>query len=285
MDEITWGIPIAADLFLAGLGAGSLCFGVITSRKRGPGWESCSRMASVLAPLAVAAGLCLLIVDLRNRPRFWMTMTVFNWASPMSIGVWLLSAFVVVSTLFAFFAAPNVRKLFPLIRDLSFWNQSGWKNRLGIIGMLLALGISVYTGVLLSVSSVPLWRNPSLPFLFVVSAISTGFAGGAMLGMLSANGNMAGLEEPLLFLQRSYRVLLPLYLLAALAFLFSAFSGKITQNLLGWFGTVAIGIFVPLMLVMKRTGMGLFRSWLLFGCVLIGGFLLRVVVILTGQQS
>jgi formate-dependent nitrite reductase membrane component NrfD len=44
-----------------------------------------------------------------------------------------------------------------------------------IVGIVLAVGTALYTGVLLSVvQAVPLWSTPVLPILFLVSALSTG---------------------------------------------------------------------------------------------------------------
>ena len=43
------------------------------------------------------------------------------------------------------------------------------------VGIPLAIGTAIYTGVLLSmVKAVPLWNTPVLPALFLVSAVSTG---------------------------------------------------------------------------------------------------------------
>ena len=163
MHEITWEMPVAVDLFFAGLGAGSFCLGAMTSGRKGAGWEACSRMSSLLAPVSIVLGLSMLILDLRNKPRFWMTLTVFNAHSPMSIGVWLLSAFFLVSLVFALYGMPSIRQRIPWIGKLGIWSRSGWKNGLSGAGILLALGVMVYTGVLLAASSVPLWRNLSLP--------------------------------------------------------------------------------------------------------------------------
>lgn len=298
MNEITWGIPVAVDLFFAGLGAGSFCLGAIASRKKGPGWEACSRMASLLAPLAIVIGLSMLILDLRNKPRFWMTLKVFNANSPMSVGVWLLSIFFLVSVLFALYGLPaSSRQKIMWIGKLSVLSRSEWKDKLGIIGVLLALGVSVYTGVLLSVSIFPLWRNPSIPLLFLLSAMSTGFAGGTTMGMLSLRKrNLDAMEEPLLFIRRSYRIILPFYLLTALVYVFSLFVSSTSRicaisliagwiGLVWWAGVVGTGIVVPLILVMKKEGIKIRQAWFLFSCLLIGGFLLRVVLILAGQSS
>jgi polysulfide reductase chain C len=298
MNEITWEIPVAIDLFFAGLGAGSFCLGAIAAREKGPGWEACSRMASMLAPLSILIGLSMLILDLRNKTRFWMTLRVLNVNSPMSIGVWLLSAFFLVSFVFALSELPvSSRQRIPWIGKLSIWNRSAWKNTLGIIGILLALGVSVYTGVLLLVSVVPIWRNLSLPLLLFLSAISTGFAGGTILGMLSLRKrNFNAMEEPLRFIGRSYRIILPFYLLMALVFVLTLVISSVSESdaihfitgwngLIWWAGVVGLGIVVPLILVMKREGIKIRQAWFLFSCVLIGGFLLRMVLILAGQKS
>ena len=285
MSEVTWGIPVAVDLFFAGLGAGSFCFGVLASRRRGAGWEACSRLASFLAPLSIVIGLSMLILDLRNRPRFWMTLTVFNLHSPMSWGVWLLTAFFLISVVFAFYQLdPTIRLRIPWIGGWPLWNRPEWKNRIAFLGLLLALGVATYTGVLLSASSVPLWRNLSLPFLFVLSALCTGFAGGAILGMLSLRKSELGtMREPFQFVKRSYRVLLPVYLAVGLFFAFSARPNTTGRGFIWWLATLALGIVVPLILVLGRKDLSTRRASLLFGCLLIGGFLLRTVLILAGQ--
>jgi polysulfide reductase chain C len=222
MNEITWGIPVAVYLFFAGLGAGSFCLGTIASKRTGQGWEACSQMAFLLTPFAIGIGLLILIFDLGYKSRFWMTLTVLNITSPMSMGVWLLSAFFLVSVFSALFWLPSAtRQRIPWIGSSVVWNRPGWRNALSAIGIPLALGVSVYTGVLLSSTVIPLWRSLSLPLLFFLSALSLGIEGGAILGIMSLRkSNPGAMKEPLRFLKRSYRVILPLYLLIAVIFIF-----------------------------------------------------------------
>jgi formate-dependent nitrite reductase membrane component NrfD len=297
MHEITWEMPVAVDLFFAGLGAGSFCFGAVTARREGAGWEACSRMSSILAPIAIVIGLSMLILDLRNKPRFWMTLTVFNVHSPMSIGVWLLSAFFLASFLFALYGLPSVRQRIPWIGKLRIWSRSDWKDRLGWTGVLFALGVMAYTGVLLSATSIPLWRNLNLPFLFVLSALSAGFAGGALSGMLSLEKEYwEAMTEPLRFLRRSFRILLPFYLVMTLSFSFSLLLSSDSKSaaiflmtgwngFLWWAGVVGIGIVVPLIFVLNSKELKTRQACLVFTCVLIGGFLMRMVLMLAGQRS
>jgi formate-dependent nitrite reductase membrane component NrfD len=297
MGEITWGTLVVLYLFFAGLGAGSFCLGAIASKGRGHGWEACSRMGFLLAPCAIAAGLLILIFDLRYPARFWRTLTVLNIVSPMSVGVWLLSAFFVVSVLSAIFRLPaHGRRSVPWIGTLAFWDRTKWKNRLGVIGIPLALGVSVYTGVLLSATVIPIWRSVSLPLLFFLSALSLGIEGGAILGMASLRKtNLDAMKEPLQFLKRSYRIILPLYLCAAVAFILiltlsSASRGDVLDLITGWsgliwwIGVVGIGILLPLILVMKNREQ-VRHAWLFSSCLLLGDFLLRLVLILAGQGA
>jgi polysulfide reductase chain C len=297
MREIAWGMPVVVYLFLAGLGAGGFCFGMIASKRSGPGWESCSRMAFLMSPVAIFVGLLMLIFDLRYKVRFWRTLTVLNVHSPMSVGVWLLSAFFLASVLSAMFWLPaSVRNRIPWIGSWSGWNSPQWRKRFGLLGMPLALGVSVYTGVLLSATIVPLWRNLSLPLFFFISALSLGIEGGAIFGMMSLkNGESKAMEEPLRFLRRSYRVILPLYFCAAIFFLgFLAFSASrevfvrfITgwSGLIWWVGVVGVGILLPMILAMRKSKTSMHHVWFFSGCLLLGDFLLRFVLIMAGQGA
>jgi formate-dependent nitrite reductase membrane component NrfD len=161
----------------------------------------------------------------------------------------------------------------------------------------LALGVSVYTGVLLLVSIIPLWRNLSLPLLLFLSALSTGFAAGMILTMLSLRKrNPDAIEEPLRFIRHSYRTILPLHLLMVLVFVFSLALSSFSRTnaihlitgwsgLIWWAGVIGLGIVVPLIFVMRGEGIKVRHYWFLFGCILIGGFLLRIVLVLAGQGA
>lgn len=298
MGEMTWGVPIVVDLFFTGIGGGSFCLGTIASKRRGEGWNVFSRMASFLTPLAILLGLSMLMIDLGYRARFWITLTKFNLNSPMSIGVWLLSVFLLISIFFAIYWVPaHVRKRIPWFGTLSIWNRLGYRDRLGVVGIPLALGVSAYTGVLLSVSTVPLWRSVILPLLSLLSALSTGFAAGAILGIVCLfKRDLEAIEEPLRFLRQSYRIILPIYLLTALSHvvLLAVAPSSRTEvihfmrgwsALLWWFGFIGIGIVFPMAIVMSKRAIKISIAWFFFGSLLIGGFLFRLVLVLSGQGA
>ena len=96
--EPIWGAPIAWYLFLAGLGGGAY----ITSaflRWRHPEAQGMRRAGHFIAPVAVAIGLVLLMVDaeagLHNPLRFALLLT--NFGSVMTWGVVFLSVFMVIA--------------------------------------------------------------------------------------------------------------------------------------------------------------------------------------------
>lgn len=297
MSEITWGMPVVLDLFFAGLAAGAFCFAVLTSRKAGESFQACARTAAILAPLSVGFGLCMLILDLRSKTRFWFTMTVFNGDSPMSLGVWLLTLFSIIAALYAMFWIPApVRERLPVIGKWPLWTEQKCRAALGIAGVPVALAVSIYTGVLLSATSVPLWRNLALPALFCFSSMATGFAAGLLLALLFSPGKRQEIiTGPFRWLQGSYRVLLPAYLLAVLAYVLLFFTPGMGQKdilplitgwngFLWWFGVVGVGILFPLFLNQRKAKASLSRIFVVLGALLAGGLLLRLVLVFIGQE-
>ena len=118
-----------------------------------------------------------------------------------------------------------------------------------------------------------------------------------MVGMVSlARTNPEAMAGPLHFLKQSYRVILPFFMLVALVFVLSlaiapesrmAVLGLMTgwSGLVWWVGAIGLGIAFPLLLVLGKGGMQVHRAWYLFSSLLVGGFLLRLVLILSGQEA
>jgi formate-dependent nitrite reductase membrane component NrfD len=108
---------------------------------------------------AVSAGL--LIHDLGRPSRFLNMLRVFRITSPMSMGSWILSGFSTAA------GAAAVLPLMPfgagLFRPVA--------NLCGVLAGVLGLGLSGYTGVLISQSAVPIWHQAyrTTPMLFLAS--------------------------------------------------------------------------------------------------------------------
>lgn len=298
MHEITWAMPVVLDLFFAGLAAGAFCFAVLASRRGGEGFPASARAAAFLAPVSVGFGLSMLILDLRYKTRFWFTMTVFNPDSPMSLGVWLLTVFSLIAAVYAIFWLPaGLRERLPVIGSWPVWSRQPLRDALGLAGTPIALLVSIYTGVLLSATSIPLWRNPALPALFCLSSMATGFAAGLLSALLfSPAERQAIIAGPFRWLRASFRVLLPAYLLAALAYVLLFIVSETRRadviplitgstGLIWWVGVVGVGMLAPLVVGFRKVKASPATAYAALGALLVGGFLLRFVLVFTGQEQ
>jgi formate-dependent nitrite reductase membrane component NrfD len=92
-------------------------------------------------------------------------------SSPMNLGTWALLVHSGFATLLAAEALAEHDRL-PVANDLA---QRLPSRALGAAGMLPALTLGGYTGVLLGTTSVPLWStSPMLGGLFMASGVATG---------------------------------------------------------------------------------------------------------------
>ena len=169
---MAWSAPIWFDLWLAGMAGGAYFAAFLADRFTGGGNRQLLRLATYVGiPLAVI-GVLLLIVDLGQPIRFWHLLTIFRVTSPMSMGTWILLAWVAIAVVLVILwwverllteeVARNLRRLSALLAG---------------INVIFAVLLITYTGVLLAVSSQSLWVGTILlPALFVASAISTGVA-------------------------------------------------------------------------------------------------------------
>jgi formate-dependent nitrite reductase membrane component NrfD len=205
---------------------------------------------------------------------------------PMSVGSWGLMLF----GLFAFLAAlaalseerPDVRLLQSApVRAL---RRPGPSAAIAVLGSIFGLFIAGYTGVLLAVTNRPIWADSHLlGLLFLVSGASTGAAALILLAMGRRAGHPASLDWLAWFDKRA----LVLELLVLILFLVSL--GSVARVFLSWWGLVLVlgvmgfGILAPLLLE-RRPGLHA-PSRLAQGAslVLLGGFLLRVVVLLSSD--
>jgi len=184
MHEISWGLPVIAYLFLAGVGAGAVVVSAsVLLRKGGFGASrfAVARLGALIGPAPVLLGTFLIIFELGQPFRAMNLFKLIN-LSPMSIGSWLLSVFIVFSLLYALtfvppWAGPGDR-LAPLRRALAW------------ICIPMGFGVAIYTGVMLgAMPARPLWNSPILAGLFVLSALSSGVASIILLGVFFKNSS------------------------------------------------------------------------------------------------
>ena len=236
----------------------------------------------------------LLTVDLNRPERFWHMLIQSNtglpmfksWV-PMSVGSWGLLLFSLFASLGALGALSEEGRGPRLLQSGPVRALRGRRASvvIAVLGSIFGLFLAGYTGVLLAVTNRPIWADSTLlGLLFLVSGASTGAATLILLGIWRRAGHPASLDWLDWF---DKRVIL-IELLVLIVFLVSL--GSVARVFLSWWGValllgvVGIGILGPLLLGRKGdagTRPHLVRS---AAMVLLGGFLLRVVVLLSSAD-
>jgi formate-dependent nitrite reductase membrane component NrfD len=231
----------------------------------------------------------ILIVDLDVPTRFWHMMIqnhtgrlMFKWWSPMSVGVWGLLVFGLFAALASLGALVEEGRVH--WRPLRVLTRP-WVTIIGALGgMVGGLFLAGYTGVLLGVSNRPIWADSSwLGVLFLISGVSTSAAALILL----ARWRRLELPRTIAWLVRFDRILLVLELVVIIAFVVSL--GPVARALMNaWgvllvVGVVGAGILAPLRLEWRRSAAGSHYVTRAAALVLVGGFLLRVVVLLSSE--
>jgi len=307
---MTWEWQTAVYLWVAGIAGGAYLASFLVARFSGRHKELV-RLATYLGVPLVLLGVLLLVFDLGKpvrawhlflglRPSSWQVVSgtgvasvrgfppnvPFYPASPMSLGSWILLLFSAIGV---------------VMMVLWFAENAGTTKRAGLLGriaselrplapvagalswvmLILAVLLIAYTGVLLSATSRPLWAGALLlPALFVVSAIATGTA------LLLLTQALRGREIPHEF-GRAAAILAIFEMVALAAFLLTVPAGILVTGSLSlwfWIGVVVVGLLVPFGLElwsMRKMMRALVVASTL--CVLLGGLVLRTVVVIGGQ--
>jgi polysulfide reductase chain C len=281
-----WGLPVALDLFFAGLGAGLFLVAVMADLFGGERYRGVRRVGGVLAPWPVLLGVLLLVVDLGNPQRFWEFVLragpgflIFRPSSVMSWGTWLLVIFSIVSL--AYCALSLVR--------WPFEGDEKVRRAIGVVGLPFGLLVTIYTGVLIAGTAIPLWDTPMLPVLFVCSALLAGLAAAMMvLGLRPSLGLSATNESVMNSLAKAQSVLSVVVLALALVYV-GVVAGRDggaahAASALWWVFVVVLGLVVPLVFGLVRSKVKVaLATPAVAGLAVLGAFFLRYTILMNGQ--
>jgi formate-dependent nitrite reductase membrane component NrfD len=322
MNEIPFGLLIVVYLFLGGMSAGLFfvsAIGTVLHRRGDLATERLARTGALLAPWPVSLGSFVLIFDLGQKLRFYELFLIVRWDSPMSLGSWLLIFFVTVSMVYcwAWLSDPMIdwaaARLPARIRSLSLVSSLlrvlAWRGRtklalpLALVGAPAAIGVGVYTGVLLGViQGRPLWNVSLLAQMFLFSALSSGCAL-LVLALALQRKAFAEREARLLFGVDIAFILLELFVVLpyiAHGALFPLAARQTLGPILGgpftaafWLLFLAFGMLLPLGIELYEMKPGALdrpafhSNRLLAGAsaalVLFGGLMLRYIFVFGGQ--
>jgi protein NrfD len=294
-----WQWYIVFYFFIGGLAGGCYFLATLIDYVGRDEDRTLARLGYYVAfPCVLVSGL-LLTIDLSRPLRFWHMLfenntlqPMFKPYSPMSLGSWALLFFGFFSLLsFMIALAEEDRLRWPAFRRLQ-WPALRSVRAAPILGRVIAffggvagLFIAGYTGVLLAVTNRPIWSDtPLLGMLFIVSAASTS---AALMLLLAQRYGWRGLPG-VAALERMDGIVLALELLVLIAVMVSL--GSALQawlnawGLLLVVGVIILGLIVPLVLSWRHRRLSEPSLVMAATLVLIGGFLLRVVVIFSSEM-
>lgn len=296
--EIAWGGMIAVYLFLAGIAAGAFLTAALTDLfgKNRP--AKLIRAGAYIPPIAIVVGLLLLVFDLGRPLSFWKLIFNVNFSSVMSLGTFIISIFTAVALVYAYliwtWPVAQARGIQITVagveaaaaREVPASGLQALRKPVAVVGSLLAFGTATYTGFLLSaVSTNTFWSVPFLgisgvpflPFLFLVSAISTGLAA-TLIGAIDCSDLTLYKKVDIVLLAIEILLLIILYTSVSSAF----FQGGLAN--LFWIGVVVIGLLLPLILAIYGVSKHKNLVVPVCGMVVVGGLALRYFVVYAGQM-
>jgi formate-dependent nitrite reductase membrane component NrfD len=293
-----WQWYIILYFFFGGLAGGCYFLAALIDLFGRPEDRPLARLGYYVAfPLVILCGL-LLIVDLNQPLRFWHMLIqrntlqpMFKAWSPMSSGSWALLTFGLFSFLSFVAALADDDRRWPTFNRWGIpWHSLRVVGGASVLGRMIAvLGgiagfyVAGYTGVLLAATNRPIWSDtPLLGMLFTVSAASTS---AALLVLLAKRNRwtLSGINA--LHRMDDWVLLLELIVLAAVMISL----GPVLRAWLNAWGAllvvvVAFGLVAPLVLSWRGRRIHSVNLTLASMLVLIGGFLLRVLIVMSSES-
>ena len=285
-----WGWEIEWYFFIGGIASGAAILAALGDVVGDPGDAPVVRLGRYAATLGGAISGALLVADLGRPERFLAMLRIVKFKSPMSVGVYALSAF---STFSAMMTARQAKADGWLPFD-----PFGFVPRLplDLAWAAAAALLGSYTGVLISATAIPVWfiGHRHIPAIFVCSATSTACAFALAVLTLVPGTKATALRklERLEIVAASLELaLLRDYRRRAKTLGKPLFEGRIGQTLRT--STELLGIIVPIVLNLpsalargEQTGVpARARTLLAAGLTLAGGLALRQCLMRAGARS
>lgn len=293
-----WGWEIPVYLFLGGLVAGIVVLSalmVLLGKEKE--MNLTASKIPILAPIFLSIGMLALLLDLENKIRVYQMYLTFRPAAPMSWGAWILIIFYPFNLLFIL---TQLRNGFPKIYSIYILNKIplfdkflNWLLKftkpIAWINLFVGVFVGIYTGILLGAFAArPFWNSAILGPLFLVSGLSTA---AALIIMLSKEKH-----EIILFQKIDLGLIITEIIFLILLIIELTTGPQITQQavklILGgeltaffWIFVIGMGLTIPAILELYELKGRHIPTLLSPTFVILGGILLRFVIVQAGQIS
>ncbi len=175
-DTVPWGLWITIDLSSIALGAGAFTLSAVVYIFGIKRFQSIIRLAVFVGFIGYTSALLTLVMDIGRPDRFWHPWVYWNIHSVLWEITWCITIYLIIMVL----------EFLPVITELKFFARWPWVrqaahalHRLAPLFAVLGLGISLLHQSSLGatygiVKARPIWFKPSMPIMFILSAVAVG---------------------------------------------------------------------------------------------------------------
>ncbi len=175
-DSVPWGLWITIDLSAIALGAGAFTLSAVVYLFGLKRFQPIVRLAIYLGFIGYTSALLTLVMDIGRPDRFWHPWVYWNVHSVLWEITWCITIYLTIM----------VMEFLPVITEHKFFDRWPWARAIAHVlhkgaplFALLGLGISLLHQSSLGatygiVKSRPIWFKPSMPIMFILSAIAVG---------------------------------------------------------------------------------------------------------------
>jgi molybdopterin-containing oxidoreductase family membrane subunit len=175
-NAVPWGLWITIDLSAIALGAGAFTLSAVVYLFRLKRFRPIVRLSVLIGVIGYSTALLTLIADIGRPDRFWHPWVYWNVHSVLWEITWCITIYL---TIMLVEFAPMIAELRPLQRWPQVQRAAHAIHRLApalaLAGLLISLlhqsSLGATYGVL---KARPIWFKPSMPIMFIVSAVAVG---------------------------------------------------------------------------------------------------------------
>jgi Ni/Fe-hydrogenase subunit HybB-like protein len=175
-DAVPWGLWITIDLSSIALGAGAFTLSAVVYIFGLKRFQPIVRLAVWVGFIGYTSALLTLVMDIGRPDRFWHPWVYWNVHSVLWEITWCITIYLTIMLL----------EFFPVVVETQFFDRWPWLRRLARnlhnlapLLAVLGLGISLLHQSSLGatygiVKSRPIWFKPTMPIMFILSAVAVG---------------------------------------------------------------------------------------------------------------
>ena len=275
MSEVAFNWIFTVYLFFGGLAVGCYLFSVAANY-----WvkefKPLARIGATLAPISLAIGMLLLLIELEQPLRMWRLVFTFNPQSLVSWGIWFLLIFFILSAVYALFITKG---------------QEGKAKKYAYAGLPFACAAGVYAAINFTFApGRELWNTALLPWLFLNGGLISGIA----LVMLVSFGRKERAILSKLGKFVACLVLLQLGMIFTEIIVLLAGGTEAVMSaellligeyrLLFWVGVIVLGSLIPIFILFQtKIAPRTYANPIASGLLLIGIYTMRHILVYGGQ--